>query len=114
MQDVEPKFVLTALKRGVRHKQLMYDFHTNPPESLSKAYEKVRLTIAAEEREAELTKNSKRQRDDRHEDGREEGRTKKRGESGGMRYEPKFHHYTHLTAPPRAILQVMERQQRLP
>lgn len=91
----------------------MYDFHTNPPESLSKAYEKVRLTIEAEEREAELIKNSKRQREDRHEDGQEEGRTKKRRESKGERYEPKFHHYTSLTAPPRAILAVVERQ-RLP
>jgi hypothetical protein len=32
MQDVDPKFALTALKRGIRHPQLFYDFHTNPPD----------------------------------------------------------------------------------
>ena len=59
MENLDTKFALTALRRGVRHKQLLYDFHTNPPDTLVKAYDKVRLTIEAEERETELNKNNK-------------------------------------------------------
>ena len=89
MENLDPKFALTALRRGVRHKQLLYDFHTNPPETLTKAYEKVRLTIEAEEREAELTKGIKRQRDVGPE---RDGQSKRRKDGG--KYEPKFHNYT--------------------
>ena len=64
MEDLDPKFALTALRRGIQHRQLLYDFHTNPPETLAKAYEKVWFTIKIEEREAELHRCSKRQKDD--------------------------------------------------
>ena len=64
MEDLDTKFALTTLRRGVQHQQLLYDFHTNPTETLVKAYDKVRLTIEAEEREAELSRDNKRPRED--------------------------------------------------
>jgi hypothetical protein len=88
---------------------LFYDFHTNPPDSLNKAYDKVRLAIEAEERETELNKEVKRRREDRQ----EEQRPKKRSRDGG-RYEPRFHNYARLTAPQSEILAYVERRRRLP
>lgn len=54
MRDVKPGLARTTLKRRVRHRRLLYDFHTDPPSTLAKAYEKVRLAVEAEQREVEL------------------------------------------------------------